>query len=186
MAISKLVTAFALVAYATANVLAQENKEQGTGTSTFSYAPGAPDGFYVHAINNAGYPENIFIGDLKDMLPPVANDTNTHTRRKEKQGDIYCKNQYTINYDDLVAAEQGLERMYQDGGSFSGKSTSYKYGSAVAYGCNYGNGQTITGSWLAAQYAAIGQKCGSNSPGWVAYPDWKSSYGVDQSGVGFC
>ena len=71
-------------------------------------------------------------------------------------------------------------------GSFTDKTTSYKWGSAVAYGCNYGNGQTVTGSWLAAQFASIAQECGSSTAGWIAYPDWKASYGIDNSGVGFC
>lgn len=83
-------------------------------------------------------------------------------------------------------AQQGLIERFKDGGSFKDKDTLYKKGSAVAYGCNYGKGQTITGSWLAAQFAAIATHCGSLSPGWVTFPDWKASYGIDNSGNKVC
>jgi len=78
----------------------------------------------------------------------------------------------------MSLAQQGLIDRFKDGKSFKETSTLYKQGTVVAYGCNYGNGQTISGSWLAAQFAAIAQKCGSLSPGYVAYPDWKATYGV--------
>ncbi|KAK3385812.1 hypothetical protein B0H63DRAFT_187805 [Podospora didyma] len=185
MAFFKLITLLAVAASVTAGAIPRE-----AGTGTYSHAPDAPNGFYIHSLNAAGEPENIFVGEVL----PIVNATVNHTTaaaallaaRKLYQGQIICKNQYTLNYNDLIAAEQGLENMFANGGSFGGKSVSYKSPSAVAYGCNYGHGQTITGTWLAAQFGNIATACGSSSPGWVAYPDWKAAYGVDGSGVGFC
>lgn len=147
-------------------------------TQTFSLALDAPEGFYVHSIGSNGKPEN-------EHISSSASAPNTKQRR-EDQGAVYCKNQYSVNYSDSIAAQQGLEAQFQSGGSFDGPSVSFKSGSAVAYGCNYGNGQTVSGSWLAAQFAQISQTCGSSSGGWIAYPDWKASYGIDNSGVSFC
>lgn len=158
-------------------------------TQTFSLASDAPNGFYLHTIGPDGKPQNAHIGDLNAVLPDfnrTSDDSNPRQRRKAQQGDIICKNQYELNYNDIVPAEQGLEAMFQYGGSFGGKSVSYKYGSAVAYGCNYGKGQTITGTWLAAQFGRIAQECGASGGGWTTYPDWKASYGLDSSAAGFC
>ncbi|KAI1142536.1 hypothetical protein F5Y05DRAFT_371431 [Hypoxylon sp. FL0543] len=113
-------------------------------------------------------------------------DDNKDLVRKDSQGQVHCKNQYSLNYNDMVYAERSLEDQFDSNGSFSGKSVSATYGSVVAYGCNYGNGQTITSSWLAAQYQLIAQNCGTTSPGWISYPDWKASYGIDSADSGFC
>jgi hypothetical protein len=156
-----------------------------TPGSRFSLAPNAPNGFSTHVVNADGSTTTEYIGDVGD-LPSALNSTINTVQLSNSQGDISCRNQYVLNLDDLIAAEQGLEAMYTNGGSFNGKSTSYKSGSAVAYGCNYGKGQTITGTWLSAQYNNIAQQCGSTGPGWVSYPDWKASYGVDSSATGFC
>ena len=158
-------------------------------TKTYSLASDSPNGFYLHTIGPNGNPQNAHIGDLNTFLPDLnstSDASNPHQRRQDGQGDVNCKNQYVLNYNDIVSAEQGLEAMYQYGGTFNDQTTSYKYGSAVAYGCNYGGGQTISGSWLAAQFSRISQQCGTSGSGWVTYPDWKASYGIDSSAVGFC
>jgi hypothetical protein len=174
----KFVAALTFAACATAGAIQEPS-------GIFCHDSDALDGFYIHTINSTGQPENLYVGNFKDFLPGVDNTTDSKTRR-DTPGAINCHNQYTVNYSDLVASEQGLEQMYQYGGSFYGKSTSYKSGSAVSYGCNYGNGQTISGSWLAAQFGNIAQNCGSTGAGYVSYPSWKASYGVDGSGVSFC
>jgi hypothetical protein len=161
-------------------------------TKTFSLASDAPNGFYLHFFDPDGKPQNANIGDINTVFPDLDHHTNSSIpnpkkRRDEKnQGVITCRNQYELNYNDVIAAEQGLGAMFQFGGSFSDKTVSYKHGGVVAYGCNYGNSQTITATWLAAQFAQIAQHCGATGGGWVSYPDWKASYGLDSSGVGFC
>lgn len=153
-------------------------------TNTFSLALDAPEGFYLHSIGSNGEPQNVHISDPNTDVP--SSTFSTKQRRDGGQGAIYCKNQYVLNYSDSIAAQQGLEAQFQNGEPFSGHSISYKYGNAVAYGCNYGSGQVVTGTWLAAQFAKIAQECGSTGPGWIAYPDWKASYGIDNSINSFC
>lgn len=157
-------------------------------TETFSLALDAPEGFYLHTIDSNGKPQNEHADELKTVLPDSdpSSAPNTQQYRREAQGSIYCKNQYLLNSKDLAAAQQGLKATFASGGSFTESSVSYKSGSAVAYGCNYGDGQTITGPWLGAQFALIEKECGPLGGGWIAFPDWKASYGFDNSGVGFC
>ena len=158
-------------------------------TKTYSFASDSPNGFYLHTIGPDGKPQNAHIGDLNAFLPDLnrtSDVSNPHQRRQDAQPTIDCKNQYTLNYNDIVAAEQGLEAMFQYGGTFDDKTVSYKSGGAVAYGCNYGSGQTVSGSWLGAQFSKISQQCGTSGGGYVSYPDWKASYGIDSSAIGFC
>lgn len=160
-------------------------------TKTFSLASDAPDGFSLHFVGPDGKPQNANIGDLNTVFPDLDHHTpssapNPKERRGGKQGDITCQNKYGLNYGDVLIAERALEGMFQNGGSFSDKSVSFKYGSVVAYGCNYGHGQNITGTWLAAQFGQIAAECGATDGGWVSYPEWKASYGLDSSRAGFC
>lgn len=163
---------------------------------TFSLASDAPGGFYVHIVGHNGSSQNVHIGDFIPVLPDFNRSSSASSSPDNKarrdglldddQGSITCRNQYVLNLNDVIAAEQGLEAMFQFGSSFDGNSVSYKWGGTVAYGCNYGKGQKITGSWLAAQYARIAQQCGDTSPGWISYPSWKASYGLDSSAKPFC
>ncbi|KAN0086669.1 hypothetical protein V8E54_000357 [Elaphomyces granulatus] len=153
-------------------------------TPKYSLPGDSPDGLYVHETDADGNPKNTHIPDFNITERSIT--PSAKFARDSSQGTITCKNQYTLNYNDMITAEQGLEQAFQHGGSFSGKSTSYKWSSAVAYGCNYGKGQTFSGNWLAAQFAQIAQSCGTSSPGYISFPQWKAAYGIDSSGVGFC
>ncbi|KAI0138699.1 hypothetical protein F4776DRAFT_663068 [Hypoxylon sp. NC0597] len=167
----KSIAILAFVASATAGLI-----QRDTSDGTFHLPADSPNGAYELSVGESSEATYKHLGD----------DSKDLVARKDYQGQIHCKNQYTLNYDDMGYAEQGFENNFGNGNSFYGKTVSYKYGSAVAYGCNYGHGQTVTGTWLAAQFAAIAQSCGAQSAGWVSYPDWKASYGIDNAGVGFC
>jgi hypothetical protein len=171
-----LVTAVALLS----TVVAAE------ATPKYSLPSDSPDGLYVHETDADGNPKNTHIPDFNITERSITRSAKFARGSSSDQGIVTCKNQYTLNYDDMITAEQGLDSWFQTGGSFSGKSTSYKWNSAVAYGCNYGKGQTINGNWLAAQWSLIAQSCGTSSPGYISFPQWKAAYGVDSSGVGFC
>jgi hypothetical protein len=86
----------------------------------------------------------------------------------------------------MIAAQQDLEAMFQYGGKFDGRTVSYKSGTAVAFGCNYGNRQSVTGTFLVAQYSNLAQQCGVQGRGCVSFHNSKASYDVDSSAVGFC
>jgi hypothetical protein len=172
-----LVTAVALLS----TVVADEVKR------SYSLPSNSPNGFRTHEIDAYGNPNNTHIPNFNATQPSITPSAKFSRRGSSGQsGIITCKNQYTLNYNDMIIAQQGLDQAFQNGDSFSGKSTSYKSDSAVAYGCNYGNGQTINGNWLAAQWALIAQNCGTSSPGYISFPQWKAAYGIDSSGVPFC
>ena len=155
-------------------------------TPKYSLPSDSLNGLYVHETDADGNTKNTHIPDFNVTERSITLSAKFARRGSSGQGAITCKNQYILNYDDMIAAEQGLDQFFQNGNSFSGKTTSYKWSSAVAYGCNYGKGQHITGNWLAAQWALIAQNCGTSSAGYISFPQWKAAYGIDSSGVGFC
>ena len=150
-------------------------------SKTFSLASDAADGAYIHTIGPNGDPQTTYVGELANT-----SDVSKRHQRRDYQGQIFCKNQYILNSGDVSAAEQGLEALFPYGRSFYISSVSYKIGTAVAYGCNYGDGQTVTGDFLAAQFGNIAGQCGGSSGGYVSYPDWKASYGIDSAAAGYC
>ena len=49
-----------------------------------------------------------------------------------------CKNQFVLNQSDVQKAEEGLFEWFGACRTVTVSTASYKYGSAVAYVCNYG------------------------------------------------
>jgi hypothetical protein len=62
----------------------------------------------------------------------------------------------------------------------------YKYGTAVAYGCNYGNGQECWGDQVNGFFTSLKSTCGNSEKGYYNLPKSKASYGVTDSGSGYC
>jgi hypothetical protein len=161
----------------------------GSGNGTIQHSSDDLDGFYVHVTGSDGQLTSIYMGIFHGDPVLAANETEmiANTRRSGgTQGGITCNNQYGLNFNDVNQAEQGMEAAFQYGGSFYQSPWTYKVGTAVAYGCNYGNGQEVAGPWLSAQFANIATTCGSAGPGYVSYPDWKAQYGIDSTSVSLC
>jgi hypothetical protein len=74
---------------------------------------------------------------------------------------------------DFAQADQTLANFFRDGNTFMGKDIAYYYGSAVAFGCNYGNGQTVAAEQWNNNVNAINQQCGVAGSGWYSYPSSK-------------
>ena len=87
---------------------------------------------------------------------------------------------------DFAQADQMLANFFGNGNTFKGKDIAYYYGSAVAFGCNYGHGQTDTASKWDSNVNAINQDCGVAGSGWYSYPSSKASYGRTLSSESFC
>lgn len=158
-----------------------------TPSGTFNHDLDAPDGLYIHVVDSNGNPQNIHLGEVRATAPraEITGDS-LFIARRDGQGAIHCNNQYELDYDDLVGAEQDFEQKYGTGNWISGTPVSVKHGKAVAFMCDYGSVQKFTASWLAAQFANLAQQCGASAPGWINFPDWKASYGVDKVGASFC
>lgn len=155
-------------------------------TGSLSLPPGSKDGLYVHTVNADGTPGLTYLGPVNTthaardsgLAPPVLG-------KRAKKGS-YCQGFY-LNPTDVMGAEDGLVGYcnWDDPAVFS-KAISYQSGNAVAYGCNYGNGQKCYGNQIQPFFNQLTSDCGGNQAAWYSYPDWKVSYGVTGVGNSYC
>ena len=102
----------------------------------------------------------------------------------QKRDSIFCQSVEYSASDDSQAI-QGLADTLDSQPSFS-HSISFTYGSATAYGCDYGNGQTISGGQFTDYLDMVQSECGDDEAGYYDVPSSKASFGITASGVGFC
>jgi hypothetical protein len=155
-------------------------------TPKYSLPSDSHNGLYSHGIDENGNPKNTYIPNFNLTKRSITPSPKFARASSSSQGTITCQNTLGLDPTDVSNAEQGLEGFFQSGNNFGNRSISYRSNSAVAYGCNYGNGQTINGNWLEAQFGLIAEDCGTSSPGYISFPQWKAAYGISSSGVGFC
>ncbi|RDX47595.1 hypothetical protein OH76DRAFT_1472845 [Lentinus brumalis] len=84
---------------------------------------------------------------------------------------------------DISTAENGLQAWFGSGLSWKG-SIYYLYNSVYAFGCDYGNGQSATGSDYQASYACVDRNCGTTQGGWDHIANWKVNYGREFGSFG--
>lgn len=159
-----------------------------TSTLAFKHPEGSPDGLYVHDVDANGTVSVTYIG--------ISNITVPHGRRSDTNasstGPVELKSTGPAcgggvgNADDMADAENALADEFGDGITFQGKSVSYTYSSAVAFVCNYGNGQTVTSGQYLGYISSVDAYCGSDVAGWYSYPSSKATYGRTLSGENFC
>lgn len=82
-------------------------------------------------------------------------------------------------------ADQQMIDWCGNGADFSGV-TSQVYGNAVAYGCDYGNGQDCHASDVSGFYNNVDGTCGPQIAGWWTQSSWKAAYGRTTTGDGYC
>jgi hypothetical protein len=117
----------------------------------------ATDGFYVHSYDNNGNSVYDYMGgstpSSKRSAGPISR---IHSMFRRDNPETTCL-PFLISISDLTCAENGLANWFGAGQSFKGKNgASYKCGAAVAYGCDYGGGQTYTSAeFLADMYAIV-------------------------------
>jgi hypothetical protein len=147
----------------------------------------APDGFYGHYIDSNGEPAYETV-DVSTSAPASSRrstpDTLIESAKFRRDGDIKCNN-FLIGGLDLAEAEAQLAKYFDAGTKFY-KVYSAKVGSAVAFACDYGKGQTYTSQQIGADMSAINLVCGPLGAGWKSYSESKSSYGRTQSSQSFC
>ncbi|KAI9868527.1 MAG: hypothetical protein M1813_005971 [Trichoglossum hirsutum] len=149
-----------------------------------------PDGLHIHHIDETGNSTYQFWGEasapvLARSIEARASYPSPELASLKKRDGVNC-NSFQLDSTDATAAANGLAAWFGCGRSFQGKNqAAYKSGSVVAFGCDYGNGQTYTSDQFLNDIAAVKAKCGS-SAGWDAHDSWKSSYGFTQTSQSYC
>ncbi|KAJ6473879.1 hypothetical protein C8R45DRAFT_1103548 [Mycena sanguinolenta] len=150
----------------------------------FQRPTGGPDGLYIHSIDAEGNSVVEYLG--------VASTSSNHIPRAAgpsakfgKRDGVTCGGG-SGSAGDFAQADQMLANFFGNGNTFKGKDIAYYYGSAVAFGCNYGNGQTDTASQWDSNVNDINQDCGVAGSGWYSYPSSKASFGRTLSSESFC
>ena len=96
-----------------------------------------------------------------------------------------------VNADQVNAAQGFLADMCGGGYFFAARSIARVSGDTVAYGCNYGGGQTCHSGDVWGFFGQINDKCGfahgaSAGAGWYSKNSWKATYGRGSVGAGYC
>ncbi|KAI9868528.1 MAG: hypothetical protein M1813_005972 [Trichoglossum hirsutum] len=160
---------------------------KATAGGTYSLPKDAPDGIYRHYIDKSGKPAYEKLDtpiSTPAPHPRSASDTLIGSAKFRRDTDVKCNN-FLIGENDLLDAEQGLAAFFGAGNSFS-HDHAYKNGSAIAFACDYGRGQTYTYQQFMADMAAVDSVCGPQGAGWNSHRSSKSSYGRTQSSGSYC
>lgn len=139
---------------------------------------GAPDGIYIELVYPNGTAHLEYYGLPKEMTP--GSDLS-------KRAGIgpQCQSP-AMAVSDIQAAQGGLAGFFGNGNAFYAKSVSNYNGGAVAFGCNYGNGQTMDANTFNGFMSSLDTACGNTHAAYYNHPDWKASYGRTQSSSSFC
>lgn len=147
----------------------------------FKLEPGAQPGLYTHHVALDGTIHTQYHGEMNATAPT----TGTAPAASKRGGTgVQCSN-LVFSASDATAAAEGLAASFNSQPQFY-HAISYTSGTATAYGCDYGNGQRMSGVEYMGYFNDVGFDCGSTKEGWYALPDAKASYGVTTAGNGFC
>ncbi|KAH9890724.1 hypothetical protein F4778DRAFT_752061 [Xylariomycetidae sp. FL2044] len=141
---------------------------------------GPQDGLYVEKTNPDGSTEWEYQGRYSPS--PAESSSNELTTRASEGANC---NGFYLDANDIQNAINGLIGTCGDGRKYSSR-ISYQYGNAVAFGCNYGSGQTCYAKDLRSMFTSVEQKCGTSGAGWYSKPSWKASYGYTSVSNSYC
>lgn len=145
---------------------------------------GSANGIYLHQVDADGTVRTEYLGAGPVTLPS-APSTRAYSPVYARAGySLQCQN-IGVNQGDKENAEKQLASAFAGGSFFRGTISSVS-GSAVAYGCDYGNGQTMSSEQFQEFMSALDGQCGAATAGWYSIPDWAASYGRTNAGVSFC
>lgn len=146
---------------------------------------GTADGLYLVDLNDDGTSHYKLISpaSAKDKRSDLSSSADTLVSRAATGA--YCSN-HGINASDLNNAQNAFISMCGDGYWFSSRAIALVRGSAIVYGCNYGNGQTCHAGDVASFLGSIDSKCGKAAAGWYSKNEWKASYGRETNPAGYC
>ena len=153
----------------------------------FRHAEDAKNGLYTHTVGPDGSILTQYHGEHPSLAnvtqASVGSDVTVATKQRRGSG-VNCQS-LKFTAQDAVVATNELGYKFDSNSQFS-SSTSYVYGTAIAYGCDYGNGQRMTSTEFHGYISDIINQCGSGTEGYFNLPSSKSSYGLTNSGDGFC
>ncbi|KAH0559148.1 hypothetical protein GP486_004317 [Trichoglossum hirsutum] len=161
-----------------------------TSAGAIQLSPSDLDGLYFHEDDANGTVVTRYVGLMGETAPkfvrrsPLAIRTPGATVDKRDTG-AHC-NKLAGSPNDFFTAEGGLGMFFGDNGQNFKKAISYKFGNAVAFGCDYGKGQQYTGCQLYSDIDAVDSLCGKGGAGWNAHESSKSSYGRTLLSEPFC
>ena len=167
----------AVAATVSAAPMAALNQPKGL----FKIEPGAPNGWYTHHIALDGSVHTQYHGEVPSSIPTTSA---ADTKSKRAPFGAQCQS-LTFQPADGQAAIQGLANTLDSNNQFY-HAISYSSGTAVAYGCDYAHGQSISGADMTSYLTMLTEACGQGKEGYFSLPDWKASYGITTSGDGFC
>ncbi|CAG5158178.1 uncharacterized protein ALTATR162_LOCUS5024 [Alternaria atra] len=146
---------------------------------------GAPDGLHMGSLNPDGTTHWEYIGEA-EYLPfnssELPSGVPTILTKRSDYG-THCDGGWVSDFD-WQNAQAGLQQRCGGGLDYNGV-ISYQYGSAVAYACNYGNGQRCDWSNVGSALNSLRNAC-YEQRGWFSIPSAKLSYGVTTAGHGYC
>lgn len=169
-------TVFALAAVVASVSAAPTGTSQSSPKGIFRIPAGSPDGLYTHTLALDGTVHTQYHGKVNNTAPIV-------DAKRDATG-VHCNNP-TVSSSDATAAISGLATMFGTQPNFSG-SISYSSGTATAFGCDYGHGQTMNGQEFTGFLNGVQSECGNTKTGYFDLPGIKASYGVTTNGLFFC
>jgi hypothetical protein len=153
-------------------------------TGRFSLPPDSKDGLYIHSLDENGNQSLEYLGVVNATGLPALDNVDSDALSKRQSTFYSCAGRF-VDATSLRNAEDGLAGICGQGLEFR-QSISYQWGSAIAYGCNYGNGQTCHSGDVRRFYNGLTNACGGSQTGWTTINEWHATYGVTVVGTGFC
>jgi len=145
---------------------------------------GAANGLYISTVHANGTVAWEHLGvagrhetNTDSIIPEAAPAVEA------RRNSVNCQS-ISVNDYDRWQAIKGLAEKCGSGLSYS-KKISYKYGSVVAYGCDYGKGQKCHQEDVDGFFRNLCVQCGDKAA-WWSQPSWKASYGYTADGISYC
>jgi len=115
-----------------------------------------------------------YYGTLKDSNVPVTVN-NRDLKARQQTCDVSCNGE-SGPPDDINAANQGMANTLAIAPRFTG-SISYRVGNVIAFGCDYGHGQSESSDQWNFDVGCVNAQCLATGGGWNSHHQWKSTYG---------
>ena len=151
-------------------------------TTNSNSLPALPqqDGLYLGSVDEAGQFSWIFHGKADTQAPATRDSAPSLAKRSG----AHCNGYPAGSVDDINAAVQAIKDGCHE--THYDKAIAFQRGGVVAFGCNYGGGQSCNGYEIAPFFTEVASVCGEGNAGWYSKSEWAASYGYTRAGNGFC
>lgn len=168
----------------------------GTFVSAFQHSPTDADGLYVHGYDASGSEIKNLIDPTNPIIPPEFRNKTAFANKpaptrnpasailKRDNFGAHC-NGIQSSPNDIYWATHDLGQACDNLGWWH-SAISYQFQGAIAYACDYGNGNHCDSTSMMARSTLIDIACGSDREGWYTVSNWKYAEGRTNAGTGFC